>query len=546
MGKPAILAVDDDPGVLGAVDRDLKDRFGERYRVVAADSGAVALDTLRELKVHGDQVALLVADQRMPAMSGVEFIAAARDLYPDVKRVLLTAYADTDAAINEVSVDYYLLKPWDPPEERLYPILEDLLLDWAAGHRPAFEGVRVVGHRWSATSHEIRDFLGRNQVPYQWLDVETSEEGRRVLDAAGPDVRLPLVLLPGGEVLSAPSIPDAAARIGMKGSAELPFYDLVVVGGGPAGLAAAVYGASEGLDTLLIEREAPGGQAGMSSRIENYLGFPAGLSGSDLARRALVQAKRLGAEILAPRDVSALRIDNGYKIVSLVGGDEISARALILANGVSYRRLQVPGAERLANAGVFYGAAMSEAANVAGEDIHIVGGANSAGQAAVFFSRHARSVTMLVRGESLGQSMSYYLIEQIREIPNIEVLTGTAVVGVEGETSMEAVRVRDASGEERTLPGVAMFIFIGAVPRTDWLDGVVSRDHRGFVLTGRNLTLRDLPSWPLDRAPYMYEASIPGIFAAGDVRYGSVKRVASAVGEGSIAVSVVHRYLSEG
>jgi thioredoxin reductase (NADPH) len=368
-----------------------------------------------------------------------------------------------------------------------------------------------------------------------------------VLEAAGPDARLPLVLLPDGEAMSAPSIPDAAARIGMKGRAELPFYDLVVVGGGPAGLAAAVYGASEGLDTVLLEGEAPGGQAGMSSRIENYLGFPSGLSGADLARRALVQAKRLGAEILSPREVRALRIDNGYKIVSLAGGDEVSARALILANGVSYRRLQVPGAERLANAGVFYGAAMSEASNVSGEDVYIVGGANSAGQAAVFFSRHARSVTMLVRGTSLGQSMSYYLVEQIGEIPNIEVLTNTRVVGVEGTDSMEAVRVRDtATGHERTLPGVAMFIFIGAVPRTDWLDGVVSRDHRGFILTGRNLTLRDLPSWPLDRMPYMYEASVPGIFAAGDVRYGSVKRVASAVGEGSIAVSVVHRYLSEG
>jgi thioredoxin reductase (NADPH) len=494
-------------------------------------------------------VALLLVDQRMPGMSGIEFVALALELFPDVKRVLLTAYADTEAAIhaiNDVQIDYYLLKPWDPPEERLYPVLDDLLDDWLAAFRPPFEGVRIVGHRWSAASHQLKDFLGRNQVPYQWLDVEISDEARAVVEAAGQGAGLPLVALPDGGVMQAPSIAQVAVRIGMSEKAELPYYDLVVVGAGPAGLAAAVYGASEGLHTLLVEAEAPGGQAGMSSRIENYLGFPSGLSGGDLARRGLTQARRLGAEILTPQQVTALRGEDGYKILSFAGGDEVNARALLLSSGVLYRRLNAPGADRFTGAGVYYGAALSEAASVAGEDIHIVGGANSAGQAAVFFSAHARTVTILIRGASIEAAMSQYLAERIRATGNVKVALGSEVASLDGTDHLERVTIRNiATGAEQTAPATAMFVFIGAIPHTDWLAGVVARDERGFVLTGPDLAAHDLTGWPLGRRPYLLEASVPGVFAAGDVRHGSIKRVASAVGEGSVAVMFVHRYLSE-
>lgn len=544
------MAVDDEPGVLHAVERDLSNHYSGRFRIVAAGSGESALQTLRALKVRGDAVALLLVDQRMPGMSGIEFVGAVLDLFPGVKRVLLTAYADTQAAIhaiNDVRIDYYLLKPWDPPEERLYPVLDDLLDDWLGSFRPGFEGIRVVGHQWSAASHQIKDFLGRNQVPYQWLDVEASEEARRVAEALGEGVRLPLVVLPnGGGAMQAPSIADVAARIGMTKKAELPFYDLVVVGAGPAGLAAAVYGASEGLHTLLIEAEAPGGQAGMSSRIENYLGFPAGLSGGDLARRGLTQAQRLGAEIVTPRQVTGLRVEGGYKILSFAGGQEVNARALLLSNGVSYRRLDAPGVEELTGAGIYYGAAMSEAGSVAGQDIHIVGGANSAGQAAVFFSAHARTVTVLVRGASIENTMSQYLAERIHATANITVAAHSEVARVDGNGRLHSVTIRNvATGEEQTVATTAMFIFIGAMPNTGWLDGVVARDERGFIPTGPDLGKRDLIRWPLERPPYLLEASAPGVFAAGDVRHGSVKRVASAVGEGSVAVTFVHRYLAE-
>ena len=482
-------------------------------------------------------------------MTGVEFLGHALELFPDVKRVLLTAYADTEAAIhaiNDVQIDYYLLKPWDPPEERLYPVLDDLLDDWLAALRPPFEGVRVVGHRWSAASHQLKDFLGRNQVPYQWLDVEVSEEARTVAEATGQGGGLPLVVLPGGGVLQAPSIAEVAARIGMSEKAELPYYDLVVAGAGPAGLAAAVYGASEGLHTLLVEAEAPGGQAGMSSRIENYLGFPSGLSGGDLARRGLTQARRLGAEILTPQEVTALRVADGYKILTLANGDEVNARSLLLSSGVSYRRLTAPGVDEFTGAGIYYGAAMSEAASVAGEDIHIVGGANSAGQAAVFFSAHARTVTILVRGDSLEDAMSQYLVERIHATSNIKVAVRSEVAGVGGTDRLRSITIRDIkTGEEQTVPATAMFIFIGAIPRTDWLDGVVARDGHGFILTGPDLDGPDLKGWPADRRPHLLEGSVPGVFAAGDVRHGSVKRVASAVGEGSVAVMFIHRYLSD-
>ena len=547
--KPAIIAVDDEVGVLHAVERDLRSHYSDQYRILAADSGESALEALRELKVRGEPVALLLVDQRMPGMSGVELVGLALELFPTVKRVLLTAYADTEAAmraINEVQINYYLLKPWDPPEERLYPVLDDLLEDWLATFRPPFVGVRVVGHRWSAASHQLKDFLGRNQVPYQWVDVEASEEARGVVEAAGPDARLPLVVLPDGGVMQAPSIAEVAARIGMIGRAELPYYDLVVVGAGPAGLAAAVYGASEGLRTLLVEREAPGGQAGTSSRIENYLGFPSGLSGSDLARRGLTQAKRLGAEILTPQEVVGLRVEDGYKILSFASGDEVNARALLLSGGVSYRRLNAPGIDRLTDAGVYYGAAMLEAATMAGEDVYIVGGANSAGQAAVFFSAYARTVTILARRASIETEMSRYLVERIRSTDNIKVVVESEVVGVGGFDRLQSITIRDiGSGDERTASANAMFIFIGAIPYTKWLGGVAARDEHGFVLTGPDLTEHDLGGWPLNRPPYLLEASLPGVFAAGDIRHGSVKRVASAVGEGSVAVMFVHRYLAE-
>ena len=547
--KPVIMAVDDEVGVLHAVKRDLSSHYSERFRVLAAESGESALDTLRELKVRGDPVALLLVDQRMPGMNGVEFVGLALELFPDVKRVLLTAYGDTEAAIhaiNDVQIDYYLLKPWDPPEERLYPVLDDLLDDWLAAFRPPFEGVRVVGHRWSAASHQLKDFLGRNQVPYQWLDVEVSDEARTVVKAAGHGASLPLVVLPDGGVMQAPSIAEVAARIGMSDKAELPYYDVVVVGAGPAGLAAAVYGASEGLHTLLVEAEAPGGQAGMSSRIENYLGFPSGLSGGDLARRGLTQARRLGAEILTPQEVTALRVADGYKILTLANGDEVNARSLLLSSGVSYRRLTAPGVDEFTGAGIYYGAAMSEAASVAGEDIHIVGGANSAGQAAVFFSAHARTVTILVRGDSLEDAMSQYLVERIHATSNIKVAVRSEVAGVGGTDRLQSITIRDIkTGEEQTVPATAMFIFIGAIPRTDWLDGVVARDEHGFILTGPDLDGPDLKGWSAGRHPHLLEGSVPGVFAAGDVRHGSVKRVASAVGEGSVAVMFIHRYLSD-
>ena len=547
--KPVVMAVDDEVGVLHAVKRDLSSHYSERFRVLAAESGESALDTLRELKVRGDAVALLLVDQRMPGMNGVEFVGLALELFPDVKRVLLTAYADTEAAIhaiNDVQIDYYLLKPWDPPEERLYPVLDDLLDDWLAEFRHPFEGVRVVGHRWSAASHQLKDFLGRNQVPYQWLDVEVSDEARTVVKAAGHGASLPLVVLPDSGVMQAPSIAEVAARIGMSDKAELPYYDVVVVGAGPAGLAAAVYGASEGLHTLLVEAEAPGGQAGMSSRIENYLGFPSGLSGGDLARRGLTQARRLGAEILTPQEVTALRVADGYKILTLANGDEVNARSLLLSSGVSYRRLTAPGVDEFTGAGIYYGAATSEAASVAGEDIHIVGGANSAGQAAVFFSAHARTVTILVRGDSLEDAMSQYLVERIHATSNIKVAVRSEVAGVGGTDRLQSITIRDIkTGEEQTVPATAMFIFIGAIPRTDWLDGVVARDEHGFILTGPDLDERDLKGWSAGRHPHLLEGSVPGVFAAGDVRHGSVKRVASAVGEGSVAVMFIHRYLSE-
>jgi thioredoxin reductase (NADPH) len=635
--KPVLLTVDDDPEVLKALERDLRQHYADRFRVMRANSGAAALGALEQLRDRQTPVALLLVDQRMPQMSGVELLEKAMRLYPTARRVLLTAYADTDAAIraiNSARLDYYLLKPWDPPADRLYPMLDDLLDDWLATYRPPFEGVRVVGHRWSPKSFEARDFLARHQVPYQWLDIESDADARRLAaaafaaadaapgaGAAPPDAgtaspgaaggnsaagaagagdsaaaalparsvpadqaeaapspavslpaapptppgapptppsasaddaaaaaanRLPVVWFADGSSLVEPTRAQLAERVGLRMRAESRFYDLIIVGGGPAGLAAAVYGASEGLRTLLIERDAPGGQAGTSSRIENYLGFPSGLSGGELARRAVAQAQRFGVEILTPQEATGLRREDPYRVVTLSDGNEVSCHALVVATGVSYRKLPVPGIERLTDAGVYYGAALTEAMSCQGEDVHLVGGANSAGQAAMFFARYARRVVLLVRGDSLSKGMSHYLVHQIAATPNIDVRTGARVVGVHGETRLEAIDIATGGGEPETVPTRSLFIFIGAEPRTAWLEGVVERDTHGFLLAGPDL-LRDgkLPAgWHADRDPYLLETSVPGVFVAGDVRHGSVKRVASGVGEGSITVSFVHEYLA--
>jgi thioredoxin reductase (NADPH) len=553
MPKPVLLTVDDDPEVLRAVERDLRKRYADRYRIMRADSGATAIRSVETLKRRLDSVALFLADQRMPEMSGVDFISRAINLFPDAKRVLLTAYADTDAAIqaiNQARIHHYLLKPWDPPEDHLYPVLDDLLEDWQANHRPAFDGVRVLGHRWSPRSYAIRDFLARNQLPYRWLDVEAAERDKEVRDALEiaqrESLTLPATIFQDGSALSDPSQADLAAKLGLRTNATTSFYDLLIVGGGPAGLAAAVYGASEGLSTVMIEREAPGGQAGMSSRIENYLGFPSGLSGADLARRAVAQARRFGVEILSPQEVCSLRIEGGSKFVKLSDGTEIGAKALVIATGVSYRKLNVPGLEPLQGAGVYYGAAMTEAATCKDEDVYIVGGANSAGQAAMFFSKYARRVIMLVRGASLTLSMSQYLIEQIKQTPNIHVEYNSQVTEAFGTERLEALSILcSTSGESQKVSAASLFIFIGAAPLTDWLAGVVERDEKGFIFTGRDLmTDNKLPrGWPLERDPWLLEASVPGVFIAGDVRYRSIKRVASGVGEGANAVQFVHQYL---
>jgi thioredoxin reductase (NADPH) len=550
MEKPVIVAVDDEPAVLGAVARDLRREYGKQYRVLRADSGIAALESLRRLKLRNEQAALFLVDQRMPRMSGVAFLEEAIELFPDAKRVLLTAYADTEAAIraiNEVALDYYLMKPWDPPEEYLYPVLTDLLDDWQAQFSPPFEGIRVVGHQLSARSHQVKDFLARNLIPYQWLDIEIDEEARRLVELSPSDSsRLPLVLFPDGPPLTQPTNAQIAERIGLRMHPGMPFYDLAIVGAGPAGLAAAVYGASEGLSTLLVESEAPGGQAGTSSRIENYLGFPSGLSGGDLTRRAVAQASRFGAEILSPLEATGIRVRGSYRFITLADGAEISCHAVLIATGASYRKLDVPGVGRLTGAGVYYGAAITEAMACQDKDVFIVGAGNSAGQAAMYLARYASSVTMLVRGESLAASTSRYLIEQIESHERIRVLPRSSVVEVMGDTSLEEITISDvATGDVRTMPAYALFVFIGAVPHTGWVAEVVERDSQGFILTGPDLVRdgRRPKGWSFDRDPFLLETSVPGIFAVGDVRRRSVKRIASAVGEGSMAVQFAHQYL---
>jgi thioredoxin reductase (NADPH) len=555
MAKPILLSVDDDSDVLRAIERDLRSRYGGEYRVMGSDSPTGALDLLKQLKIRNDNVALLLADQRMPNMDGVGFLQEATRIYPEAKRALLTAYADTNAAIsaiNQANINYFFMKPWDPPTERLYPQLDDLLDDWQASYRPTFEGIRVLGTRWSPKSYELRDFLARNHVPYQWIDVELSAndpETKRLLEVLGPEVsNLPVVLFPDGTKLLEGAPVDVAQKVGLRTRAQTNFYDLAIVGGGPAGLAAAVYGASEGLHTVMVEREAPGGQAGMSSRIENYLGFPVGLSGADLARRAVVQAQRFGVEILAPQEVVGVRKEGPYRIIKLADGNEISCHALMIATGVQWRRLEAPGIDRLQGAGVYYGGGATEALSCQGEIVYVIGGANSAGQAAMNFARYAERVIILVRGDSLSSTMSQYLIDQIKETPNIQVWAHASVAEAHGETHLEELSVicTDTNKLER-VPANAMFIFIGALPRTDWLAQCVERDDRGFILTGPDLIREGQrpKGWTLDRDPFLLETNIPGIFAVGDVRHGSVKRVASGVGEGSVAVQFIHQYLSK-
>jgi len=547
MARPIILAVDDDVSVLEAVVQDLRRQYGNTYRVMRAASGQAALDTLSQLKTRDEPVALLVSDQRMPGMTGVELLERSREIYPDARRVLLTAYADTGAAIraiNSARIHYYLSKPWDPPEEKLYPVLNDLLDDWQASFRPPFEGLRIIGHRWSPDTHNVRSFLSRNHVPYRWIDLAAGPEGLKLLEERKLDAeKLPVVLFVDGSVLVDPELEALAGKVGLRIQATQDFYDLIVVGAGPAGLAAAVYGASEGLKTVVIEPEAPGGQAGSSSRIENYLGFPSGVTGADLGRRAYAQAARFGAEFVTQRAVG-MRTDGQYRFVQLADGREISSHSVLLAPGVQYRKLELPGSDMLTGRGIYYGAALVEALSCKGEEVYIVGGANSAGQAALYFAKYATKVTMLVRGGGLSATMSKYLIDEIARTSNIVIESGTQVLEVKGDERLQTLRLRGPSGETE-VPASSLFVFIGAAPITAWLPASIERDDKGFLLAGPDLRLDGKwpESWREPREPFLLESSVPGVFVAGDVRHGSVKRVASAVGEGSIAVQLVHQYL---
>jgi thioredoxin reductase (NADPH) len=548
MPRPILLAVDDDVNVLEAVVQDLRRQYGATYRVMRAAGGQTALDTLAQLKTRQEPVALIISDQRMPGMTGVEFLERSRGVYPEARRVLLTAYADTEAAIqaiNSARIHYYLNKPWDPPEEKLYPVLSDLLEDWHAGYQPPFQGLRVIGHRWSLKDHRVRSFLSSNHVPYRWLDIATSEDAQNLLAERKLDANLlPVVLFADGSFLVDPEAGELAMRVGLSTQAAQDFYDIVVLGAGPAGLAAAVYGASEGLRTLVVEPLAPGGQAGSSSKIENYLGFPAGITGADLGRRAHVQARRFGAEFLTQR-ATGLRIDGQYRFIQLADGREVSSHVVLLALGVHYRKLDIPGAERLGGRGIYYGAALVEAVSCKDEDVFVVGGANSAGQAALYFARFARKVTMLVRGPGLAATMSKYLIDEIAQTSNIVLEAQTQVMEAFGEEHLEGLRLKGPAGEVN-VPASSLFVFIGAAPGTTWLPDSILRDEYGFVLAGPDLRVdgKQTTGWSEPREPFLLESSVPGVFVAGDVRHGSIKRVASAVGEGSIAVQFAHQYLA--
>lgn len=548
--KPFIFALDDDPAVLRAVERDLKSKFSADYRILASDTPAKAMDVVQQLTARGDRIALFLVDQRMPRTSGTEFLMNALELQPDARRVLLTAYADSSAAIdaiNKVKLNHYLMKPWEPPEQNLYPVISDLLEDWNATSRESFEGIYVLGTRWSPSTHEIKDFLAKSQIPYRWIEPGSTSDPRITAALGDSPAAFPVLIFPDGSVLHKPALPDVAVKLGLTTTPTRDFYDVIIVGAGPAGLACALYCSTEGLRTILVEREAAGGQAGLSSRIENYLGFPAGLSGADLARRGVSQVKRFGTELLAPVQAECLSIQGEYRVVKLSTGQELLAHSVVIASGVQWRRLDIPGMDRLTGAGVYYGAANTEAASCKEEEVYIVGGANSAGQAAVHFSQFARKVTMLVRASSLSKAMSHYLVERIESIPNIKVELNTEISEVHGEDRLAGLTIRhcDTNATEHRDAG-ALFIFIGAEPRTDWLDGTVCRDNKGFILTGTNLVLdgKRPPGWTLDRDPDLLETNVPGVFAVGDVRHGAVRRVANSVGEGSIVLYFVHQYLA--
>ena len=558
MTRPVILTVDDDAQVLAAIATDLRKRYSKDYRVVRASSAAEALEALRALKETADPVALLLSDQRMPGLDGVGFLAQAKEIFPAARRALLTAYADTDAAIaaiNQSQVDYYLQKPWDPPEQHLYPVIDELLDDWRAQYRPGYGGVKVIGSRYMPTVHQIKDFLARNHVPYEFFDVEMTDERGAEARALAEGATMPLVVLPDGERLQAPTLGDIAKKVGLSVEAKGDIYDVAIVGAGPAGLAASVYASSEGLKTILIDREGPGGQAGYSSRIENYLGFPAGISGSDLARRALTQAKKFAVEVVAPLDVASVRLEAPFKYLTVPGTDgtprQIACKALVLTTGLAWQRLPADCIEQFEGSGVFYGSANTEALSCKGQEVYVVGAGNSAGQAAIYLAQYARRVVMVVRGKNLGEKMSQYLVDRIEgnrdEIGcKIDVLYQTEVVACRGKSHLEGLTLRNrVTGEKTEVETGFLFIFIGAAPCTGWLGDLVQLDSRGFVLTGPDLDEAEhLKGWPIDRAPFMLEASVPGVFAAGDVRHESVKRVASAVGEGSVAVHFIHRYLA--
>ncbi len=552
MKKPIILAVDDDPSVLRAVTRDLRDAYKRDYRVMATESANEALETLKDLKNKGENVALFLSDQRMPEMLGVEFLEKAKSYYPEAKRILLTAYSDTDAAIkaiNEVQLDYYLMKPWDPPEEKLYPVLNDQLEEWLANFKPEFEGIKIVGYQWSPKSHAIKDFLSGNLIPYQWLDVETSEKGKELLKLNNIDSKdVPAVFFTDGQHLVNPELTDIAQNVGLNAIAQQKMYDVAIIGAGPSGLAAGVYGGSEGLNTLLIEKRAPGGQAGTSSRIENYLGFPKGLSGSELSRRAITQATRFGIEFLSPLEVVGITLKESYKILKLANGDEINAKSIVITTGVNYRTLDAKGLSDFTGAGVYYGAANTEANACKGQDVYIVGGGNSAGQAAMYLANFAKKVTIMVRKPDLSSSMSQYLIDQISGTENIEVLGHSEVIEAKGDDRLEQLVIKNTeTDEEKTVGAAALLIFIGAKPYTDWLELDIIKDEKGFVETGNALSRYDdfKKIWKLDREPFLLETCSPGIFAAGDVRAGAMNRVASAVGEGAMAIKFVHEYLAD-
>ena len=551
MEKPIILAVDDDPEVVRAVARYLRQAYGEHYQIVRAESPRAALEAAQQLRLQNRSVALFLVDQRMPEMTGVEFLEQASSLFPEAKRVLLTAYADTEAAIraiNRVHLHYYLLKPWHPPEQNFYPVIDDILDDWRASHRPEFHGISLIDHRWSSHGHQLRDFMARNHIPYRWLDIEREDEAAVLLTQLNRATRqLPVLIFEDGTAVSRPTLATIAEKVGLATHSSTPFYDMLIVGGGPAGLAAAVYGASEGLKCTVIEREAPGGQAGTSSRIENYLGFPSGLSGAELSRRALTQARRFGADIVLTQEVVSARVEGSYKFVRLSDGSEVSCHALVVASGVAYRKLDAPGIEELTGRGVYYGAAMTEAMGCTDQQLYVVGAGNSAGQGAMFLAKYARSVTILCRGPSLAATMSQYLIDQIKQTPNIRVQPRSVVESAAGDGHLSEIAIRDLdTARSETMAADGLFIYIGAAPCTEWLNGEVVRDEHGFIVTGRAL-LKDgkrPAGWVADRDPFLLETSVPGIFAAGDVRAGSVKRVAAAVGEGSITVHFVHQYLA--